>query len=83
MTDRRLDVGQRFRKTDGTGMVFEITEFVQCGNLPHVRVAVVSNPSDRRMLAIDALFDRRHFAPDSDGSLPAEGSGGRLRLPAT
>jgi hypothetical protein len=83
MTDRRIDVGQRFRKTDGTGMVFEIMEFVQCGNLPHVRVALVNNPSDRRMLAVAALFDRRHFAPDGDGSLPAEGSGGRLGLATT
>ncbi len=83
MAERKLEIGQRFRKTDSAGMVFEVVEFVQYGNLPHVLIAPIDDPVDRRIFAVAALFDKCGFVADSSGKLPQPGSAGRLRLSDT
>jgi hypothetical protein len=40
----------------------------------------VLDPSDRRAVSGDALYDRRHFRHATDGALPRSGTSGRLRL---
>ncbi|MDA0702182.1 MAG: hypothetical protein O3A96_02915 [Proteobacteria bacterium] len=80
MTTKQINLGQRFQKTDGTDMVFEVVDLVDIGGLPHARLSDVLDPSDRRVVSVDALYDRRHFRHAVDGALPRSGTSGRLRL---
>ena len=80
MAERKLEIGQRFRKTDSAGMVFEVVEFVQYGNLPHVLIAPIDDPEDRRLFAVAALFDKRGFVAVSGRKLPRPSSAGRLKF---
>lgn len=80
MSTKQVNPGQRFQKTDGTDMVFEVVDLVDIGGLPHARLSDVLDSSDRRVVSIDALYDRRHFRHAVDGALPRAGPSGRLRL---
>jgi hypothetical protein len=80
MTAKQVNLGQRFQKTDGTDMVFEVVDLVDVSGMPHARLSDVLDPSDRRVVSVDALFDRRHFRHAADGTLPRSGTSGRLRL---
>ena len=80
MHEPTIIVGQRFEKTDGTGMVFEVAEHVKAPGLPHVRIAHVGNPSDLRLVAASVLSDRNFFRPTCEGMLRPKTERVRLRL---
>ena len=76
MDDNSVTIGQRFQKTDGTGMVFEVEEQLMILGIPHFRVALVNDRSDKRVLAVSTLEDPKIFLPAPDGHpLPAEPDG--------
>ncbi|MFN0042588.1 MAG: hypothetical protein ACKVSF_05175 [Alphaproteobacteria bacterium] len=71
MRDVAVAVGQRYRKADGTELVFEVVELVNNASYPHARIVQVENPSEYRVIALSALTDRRHYACESLSNLPA------------
>ncbi|MBT5415888.1 MAG: hypothetical protein HOH66_09325 [Rhodospirillaceae bacterium] len=80
MAAKQVSPGQKFQKADGTDIVFEVVDLVDIGGLPHARMSDVLDPSDIRVVSVDALYDRRHFRHAADGALPRSGTSGRLRL---
>ena len=69
MQDVAIAVGQRYRKADGTELVFEVVELVNSANFPHARIVQVDHPSEYRVIALSAPTDRRHYARESVGNL--------------
>jgi hypothetical protein len=70
MRDKPVEIGQRFLKADGTGLIFEVVDLIMSQNLPHARIIQVDNPTERRVIALCALQDRQHYMPAQDGMLP-------------
>jgi len=55
-------VGDLFSKIDKHQSTWEVVELVTpTGHYPHARLACVDRPSDRRMIAIAALNDKRMY----------------------
>ncbi len=55
-------VGDLFSKIDKHQSTWEVVEIVTpTGHQPHARLACVDRPSDRRMIAIAALHDKRLY----------------------
>ena len=78
--DEEPRVGQQYRRTDGTGLVFEVVGPVECFRQPHVRVRRVDDPTDMRVFARSALVDGQSFrAVDQAAAQPRAGLG-QLRL---
>ncbi len=59
---RELDLapGQRFRSPDG--IVWEVSEFIRTHvERPHVTLVKVEDRLTRKVISVDALFDKRLF----------------------
>ena len=82
MGEESFLIGHRFRKTDGTEMVFEVEDVVLSFGLPHVRLALVADPTDKRVIAVSMLADRKAYVHVSaEGqTLPSSEIRGRLQL---
>ncbi len=60
---RELDLapGQRFRSPDG--IVWEVSEFIRMhGEPPHVALVKLEDRLTRKVISVDALFDKRLFS---------------------
>ncbi len=56
-----LAPGQRFRSPDG--MVWEVSEFIRMhGEPPHVALVKLEDRLTRKVISVDALFDKRLFS---------------------
>ncbi|MDE0809788.1 MAG: hypothetical protein OSB69_10745 [Alphaproteobacteria bacterium] len=70
--EHKVQIGERFRSarrsalSHGGGAVFEVGDILVEGCVvPHARLFDVSNPSDRRLISVDALKDTNlYFAVD-------------------
>jgi hypothetical protein len=67
---RTVQISERFRSVSrsafghGGGAVFEVGDIrVEGCVVPHVQLFNVSNPSDRRLISVDALKDTNLFFP--------------------
>jgi hypothetical protein len=80
MREKSVAVGQRYRKTDGTGLVFEVVEFMGGTNFPHARIVQVDNRTEYRVIALSALMDRQHYELAAEGALPVPKTAPPLRL---
>jgi hypothetical protein len=76
-------VGQRFQRTDGAGLVFEVVDSITSFGPPHLRVRRVDDATDTRVFARSALMDKHLFRVVQASSLPPRGGVGHLRLSPT
>ena len=56
-----MEIGQRLKKVDCPGGVFEVLEARDINGLPHFVIARVDWPSDRRIFSESTLADERYF----------------------
>lgn len=58
-----IEVGQRFISTDRRKVLWEVVEVSHFGDepIPHVRLARVGAPQDRKTVSASVLTDRRYF----------------------
>ena len=71
MREKSVAVDKRYRKSDGTGLVFEVVELMNGSNLPHARIVQVDNRTEYRVIALSALTDRQHYEVAIEAALPA------------
>ncbi|MBM3486797.1 MAG: hypothetical protein FJX67_09210 [Alphaproteobacteria bacterium] len=60
LRESQLEPGQRFRSQDG--QLWDVRNIVRIeGNVPHVSLISVKDPTTTKLISVNALLDQRHF----------------------
>ena len=77
--NNKVEVGQLFRKTDRSSMIFQVVALVSGQGFPHARLVQLDNPSVVRVIALATLSDKRHFVPADAAAVERRARGELLR----